>query len=93
MVESVRCFSPHLIYCVVSIPTGPRPLSAERMVMSLLVFIWRSRLRWWLEMFDVVFVCWKVSVILVMKVPIRSSMLRGGSGALQVDFMQRALGS
>ncbi len=93
MVESVRCRSPHSIYCLVSIPTGPRPLSAERMVMSLLVLIWRNRLRWWLEMFDVVFDCWKVSVSLVMKVPIRSSMLRGGSGALQVDFTRRALGS
>ena len=44
-------------------------------------------------MLDVVWVVLNVSVIWVMNELMRSSILRGGSGARQVDLKRKALGS
>lgn len=54
MVSSRRCLSPHSIYCLVSTPTGPRPLSADRIVMFLFRLSWRSMSRCSLDRLDVV---------------------------------------
>jgi len=81
------------MYCVVSTPTGPRPLSAARMVtwgfslISLRSFCWRG-VRFGVTVFRVNRLE-KASV----KWLIRESISRGGRGARHDDFIRRVLGS
>ena len=81
------------MYCAVSMPTGPKPLFAERMVMlgfiliSLRSFCWRE-VRFNLEVF-----CEKMSDRASVKWVIRESISCGRSGLHHDDQICRVLGS
>ncbi len=84
---SLRCFIPHSIYVFRDTPTGPRPLSAERITM--LVSVRRSvRIFCWVaERFEVVRRRTNIFFNSVWKVESLPSMSRGGIGARQDDFL------
>ena len=93
MVSSRRCLSPHSIYCLVSTPTGPRPLSADRIVIFLFRLSWRSMSRCSLDRLDVVLHGMNARSIPCAKCCMRVSISHGGSGARHVDVPRSELGS
>jgi hypothetical protein len=73
------------MYCLVSTPTGPRPLSVARIVIFLLFFISLGRHCCWRVRFDRVRVGLKVLCICWVNVQMWVSMSREGRGGRQ-DF-------
>ena len=90
---SLRWASAQLIYCVVSTPTGPSPLSAERIVMFLFCFISCRRRCCWSVRLEGVFVGLKMVLSCWIKVQMRVSTSLEGSGGRQEDLIRSALGS
>ena len=81
------------MYCLVSTPTGPKPLSAERMVMFLLCFMSRRIACCWGVRFGGVVVDLNVVLIFWMNEQMRLSISLGGKGGRHEDLIRRALGS
>ncbi len=91
--ESRRCLRPHLTYCFVLTPTGPMPLSAERIVMFAFCLISFSSVVCSRVKLVVVFCRRKFFSIHCEKCRILLSISKGGRGARHVDLPRSALGS
>ena len=93
MVVSSKCLSPHSMYCFVSTPSGPRPLSAERIVMFLFCLSCFKIYCCRLDRLGCILRGVNMRSISCVKDCIRLSISRGGSGARHVDVPRSALGS
>ena len=89
----LRWANAQLIYCVVSTPTGPSPLLAERIVMFLFCFISCRRRCCWSVRLEGVFVGLKMVLSCRIKAQMRVSTSLEGSGGRQEDLIRNALGS
>ncbi len=81
------------MYCFVSTPTGPRPLSADRIVMFAFCFICFRRFDWSRVRLGVVCLRLKFCSVEREKCWILLSSSTGGSGARHFDFPRRVFGS